>query len=282
MPEVKDDPRQVLTLLNSLGFVGITAEQLKTFMKDLKIYRKVKERERQQWKDGMKRKILQKQKTELAKLLMGPSSPEPPQAPADPIVEIQIECVSDSDTNDERDNAIVETKRENFHKIRALQKKETTVPTNSVNVGKTLRNHSNVNQEIKTHRGLRNVTPPRSASAPDLSEPAPRVSRSKSTSSEPTKMSSRNPSRCSSRSQSKSFIRPWRLNPETQGILQTVKSDPVALYQNYQKGWKQISFPGENPHTDIRWAVREKMLGIDPTPKPILKKSCSTMSVKRR
>lgn len=33
MPEVKDDPRQVLALLNSLGFVGITAEQLRAFMK---------------------------------------------------------------------------------------------------------------------------------------------------------------------------------------------------------------------------------------------------------
>lgn len=33
MSEVKDDPREVLVLLNSLGFVGITAVQLKAFMK---------------------------------------------------------------------------------------------------------------------------------------------------------------------------------------------------------------------------------------------------------
>lgn len=33
MPYGVDDPRQVLTILNSLGFVGITAEQLKSFMK---------------------------------------------------------------------------------------------------------------------------------------------------------------------------------------------------------------------------------------------------------
>jgi hypothetical protein len=33
MSEVKDDPREVLALLNSLGFIGITASQLKAFMK---------------------------------------------------------------------------------------------------------------------------------------------------------------------------------------------------------------------------------------------------------
>lgn len=33
MSEIKDDPREVLVLLNSLGFVGITAIQLKAFMK---------------------------------------------------------------------------------------------------------------------------------------------------------------------------------------------------------------------------------------------------------
>lgn len=33
MPHKSDDPRQVLAVLNSLGFVGITADQLKAFMK---------------------------------------------------------------------------------------------------------------------------------------------------------------------------------------------------------------------------------------------------------
>lgn len=33
MSEAKDDPREVLQMLNSLGFVGITAQQLKDFMK---------------------------------------------------------------------------------------------------------------------------------------------------------------------------------------------------------------------------------------------------------
>lgn len=33
-----DDPREVLALLNSLGFVGITAQQLKSFMKGEQFY----------------------------------------------------------------------------------------------------------------------------------------------------------------------------------------------------------------------------------------------------
>ncbi|XP_077267083.1 uncharacterized protein LOC143900038 [Temnothorax americanus] len=65
MSEIKDDPREVLVLLNSLGFVGITAIQLKAFMKDLKIYRKVKERERQQRKEEIKTKIISKQQALL-------------------------------------------------------------------------------------------------------------------------------------------------------------------------------------------------------------------------
>jgi len=65
MSEIKDDPREVLVLLNSLGFVGITAAQLKAFMKDLKIYRKVKERERQQRKEEIKTKLISKQQALL-------------------------------------------------------------------------------------------------------------------------------------------------------------------------------------------------------------------------
>lgn len=60
-------------------------------------------------------------------------------------------------------------------------------------------------------------------------------------------------------------IRPWRLQPQAQKIINK-KCDPVALYQKYQQEWKQISFPGEAKHSKVRWAVREKMLGTDPHP----------------
>lgn len=94
MSHIKDDPREVLATLNSLGFIGITAPQLKAFMKgnifymlytlyiivficdvwnisvfncyplllkDLKIYKKIKEHERQQHKEEIRKKIMKKQ-----------------------------------------------------------------------------------------------------------------------------------------------------------------------------------------------------------------------------
>lgn len=64
-------------------------------------------------------------------------------------------------------------------------------------------------------------------------------------------------------------IRSWKINSENQRAPLTAKTDPVALYQKYQKAWKQISLPGENHHADIRWAVREKMMGVDPIPRVI-------------
>ena len=62
-----------------------------------------------------------------------------------------------------------------------------------------------------------------------------------------------------------SVIRPWRLQPVIQKSWK--KSDPVALYQKYQEEWKHCPLPGEDQHSNIRWAIREKMLGSDPHPR---------------
>lgn len=43
--------------------------------------------------------------------------------------------------------------------------------------------------------------------------------------------------------------------------LKTSKSDPVALYHQYQAEWKKIRFPGEDTRADLRWAIRERMMG---------------------
>lgn len=40
------------------------------------------------------------------------------------------------------------------------------------------------------------------------------------------------------------------------------KTDPVSLYQAYQKDWEK--FKGnicESSHSDLRWSIREKMMG---------------------
>ncbi|XP_044271105.1 hydrolethalus syndrome protein 1 homolog isoform X2 [Tribolium madens] len=38
------------------------------------------------------------------------------------------------------------------------------------------------------------------------------------------------------------------------------KNDPVALYHQYQMCWKRQKIPGEDNRTDLRWAIREKMM----------------------
>lgn len=40
------------------------------------------------------------------------------------------------------------------------------------------------------------------------------------------------------------------------------KTDPVSLYQSYQKDWEKFkSNICESSHSDLRWSIREKMMG---------------------
>lgn len=45
--------------------------------------------------------------------------------------------------------------------------------------------------------------------------------------------------------------------------LRKIKSDPVALYHQYQAEWKKMKFPGEDARSQLRWAIRQKMIGGD-------------------
>lgn len=40
------------------------------------------------------------------------------------------------------------------------------------------------------------------------------------------------------------------------------KNDPVSLYHAYQRDWERFRhcLPGENDHSELRWAIREKLL----------------------
>ncbi|XP_078037206.1 uncharacterized protein LOC144470182 isoform X2 [Augochlora pura] len=196
---MNDDPREVLALLNSLGFVGITAQQLKGFMKDLKIYRKVKELERQQRKEEIAKKIIDKQQSDMKRILREQGKH----------LSSVINSVSTNSSNSIDDNSIVKIK------------------VHCVSNDKENREH--VNSE-----------------------------------------------------DSHLVIRPWRLQPEAQKGSNAKKSDPVALYQKYQQEWKQMSFPGEAKHAGLRWAIREKMLGGDPHPVPLPRKSTSMPILKKK
>ncbi|XP_078037204.1 uncharacterized protein LOC144470182 isoform X1 [Augochlora pura] len=310
---MNDDPREVLALLNSLGFVGITAQQLKGFMKDLKIYRKVKELERQQRKEEIAKKIIDKQQSDMKRILReqgkhlssvinSVSTNSSNSIDDNSIVKIKVHCVSNDKENREHVNSEDSHlgMKQNYNYTRS-KSKTSSAPSNVRPVSIFCNEESNdthlknckkypeysrqdnITSKPKTkvdvdkvlqHVQSASSLPTRPMSAPNILEQAQeRVgsSRAKSVLSIKT-----------SQSGTKSFIRPWRLQPEAQKGSNAKKSDPVALYQKYQQEWKQMSFPGEAKHAGLRWAIREKMLGGDPHPVPLPRKSTSMPILKKK
>ncbi|XP_029462693.1 hydrolethalus syndrome protein 1 [Rhinatrema bivittatum] len=58
----------------------------------------------------------------------------------------------------------------------------------------------------------------------------------------------------------KSFIRPRLIGNHQK------KTDPVAKYQQYKRGWDAFQAPGEKDRKDLRWDMREQMLYKAPQP----------------
>lgn len=305
-----DDPKEVLALLNSLGFVGITAEQLKAFMKDLKLYRKMKDRERQQRKEEIKKKILDKQQNMIREILREQNAElhsventittnSSNSYINDSLVKVKVKCLS----SDKENRNIISSEesytntRQKFNMSKLNSKARTmdycSVKSSSLSYDNDddeiyTRSKSNhvkclktdfqqkakveddriLHQEKSTH-----LETPHPMSAPNILQHQQQHIGSSQTKSTSTK---------NINSGSKSFIRPWRLQPEAQRSLSTKKSDPVMLYQKYQQEWKQMSFPGEAKHASVRWAIREKMLGEDPHPMPLPKKSTSMPILRRK
>ena len=311
---MNDDPREVLALLNSLGFVGITAQQLKGFMKDLKLYRKVKDREKQQRKEEIRRKIIEKQQNVIKEVLReqrrefryteNTVSTDTSNSYTDhSLVRVKVKCVSSDRENKESANSdgsrVDARQKSDILKPRAKKASDRSdvrsvdlpcdyestrdrfkskdgyveCPKRESYMAKKEKLRPDGNKIVQQERPTVSQ-PVRPMSAPNILEHGlDRIGsgRTKSTSS------TRN-----SQSGAKSFIRPWRLQPETQRALSNNKSDPVTLYQKYQQEWKQMSFPGEAKHASLRWAVREKMLGGDPRPMPLPRKSASMPILKKK
>ncbi|KAK4876360.1 hypothetical protein RN001_012782 [Aquatica leii] len=39
------------------------------------------------------------------------------------------------------------------------------------------------------------------------------------------------------------------------------KCDPVDLYHKYKEKWEKLNIPGEENHSELRWAIRERLIG---------------------
>lgn len=320
MSEIKDDPREVLVLLNSLGFVGITAAQLKAFMKDLKIYRKIKERERQQRKEEIKTKIISKQQalikeahghqnTDYSLINIVPSESSN-SFDDESLVKVKIKCIPKEDIQKHTKATVIKSDEKlstiKYHKegVQINESDGTCCKQNYFNIkppiikcsksenrrnaSKCLAKDSYLTEECKLNLRIEDQAKP-ITSVFEQSICKPRSDyvsglESKSIASDPTgnvRTQSTLSTRSSINTRPKSFIRPWRLQPQAQKVINK-KCDPVALYQKYQQEWKQVSFPGEAKHSKVRWAVREKMLGTDPHPVPLLKKSTSIPILKKK
>ena len=55
----------------------------------------------------------------------------------------------------------------------------------------------------------------------------------------------------------KSFIKPLLNDPKRKPAAR----DPVQLYDQYKKHWDKLKLPGDNSTKQLRWAVREWMMG---------------------
>ncbi|XP_076239140.1 uncharacterized protein LOC143182179 isoform X2 [Calliopsis andreniformis] len=320
---MNDDPREVLALLNSLGFVGITAQQLKDFMKgdainisfinyrysvnynsvpiltyflffpkDLKLYRKVKEREKVQRKEEIKRKIVEKQQNVIKEILREQkrefcstentiSTDSSNSYVNHSLVRVKVKCLSSDKENKESINSDkscigikqkLDTSKSKFKEASDYSNfKSNNTSCNNENIESHLKNKHTCSQclkhesyMVKKYRSKidnkrivhqeKPVTPQtvRPMSAPNILERDQELVGSTQAKSI---SSIKTP-----HSSAKSFIRPWRLHTEAQKGLNIKKSDPVMLYQKYQQEWKQMSFPGEAKHASLRWAIREKML----------------------
>jgi len=65
---------------------------------------------------------------------------------------------------------------------------------------------------------------------------------------------------------SKGFIRCRSANAIKPGVgARDARTDPVKLHQKYAQSWAKLNLPGETSHNKLRWAVREWMMGEEPS-----------------
>ena len=57
-----------------------------------------------------------------------------------------------------------------------------------------------------------------------------------------------------------SFIHPPKASASSRPSS-NLKCDPVRLYQHYEAIWAKTKFPGDGSDKQVRWAVREWMMG---------------------
>uniref|UniRef100_A0A0A9YX17 Hydrolethalus syndrome protein 1 n=1 Tax=Lygus hesperus TaxID=30085 RepID=A0A0A9YX17_LYGHE len=236
-PAIDLDPREVLEHLRALGYNHITKDQLKQFIKDLKKLIKYD-----------LRRLQAKEETEQENL---------------PRCGITCRSVQDGEKGEtvhDRKRVLREKNQAEKPLIETHSKSiavQTLVPPCDLASSSTgraissapskLRDSSSVSEASSVSCSTCKAALPCSCSAPNLGRKLAR----KKENSAPKPVSS--------------FI---RIPPSE---VRMGKTDPVTLYHYYQSVWSKQNRPGENPHADVRWRIRHKMMAPN-----VIKTNCET------
>lgn len=261
-----DDPRLVLAILNSLGVIGVTASELKAFMKALKIYRKEKERYNEQWKEETKIKLLLQQGYFKNRLIN--FNKENTKENGASMSEKKFR----HQTKPMESDHLIENKQQDFYNKQSSNFEPKYDETENLKNDKKPKHRikpiqSNFTKEIlkESHLAVHKEN-----DAEKKMDTLKIVQNSKREPSMEKIEMHREPSAKSHKSIASSVISSNKSCRQSGRLRSSKKigSDPVTLYNEYKRYWSKLSFPGEEPHAKLRWAVREKMLGSEPNPRP--------------
>ncbi|KAG5899922.1 hypothetical protein JTB14_002473 [Gonioctena quinquepunctata] len=244
----KINPREVLSYLNELGYVNITAHQLKEFIKDLK-------------------KLIKYEQKHKKTSDISTSTGLPDEHRHNDITQ-------EHDKNTNRDLDIFQVlHNRNTVASRArtegTKEKHITVHITKARSMKEIHNHNDHCIHIREDDNhAKSSTDENELNRPNCPKEGTETECSNTKS---LKSSSR---------QSTVFTQTKPKKPRSSSVIKVVSAkginrcDPVALYHQYQEEWKKLKFPGQDHHSDLRWAVREKLMS-GPTVQVPLRRSSS-------
>ncbi|XP_022902515.2 centriolar and ciliogenesis-associated protein HYLS1 [Onthophagus taurus] len=225
------DSREVYEYLQELGYENISSKQLKEFVHDLKKLIKYEEKKKRNLcnKENVAQDIQEtKQKGDIFQNLY--------------------------ETNTEASKAkIVQPKKDKIITVQVKKHKETCrhykpkcegVETQTVDVDKKDESPLSENKETQISQSSLNSKRSDKTTSMKESDQLVKIEDGKKSSSKENVIELKPKA---------SFIRPKS--------VKTTKSDPVSLYHRYQAEWKKQKIPGVDNHSNLRWVIREKMLG---------------------
>ncbi|CAG9834725.1 unnamed protein product [Diabrotica balteata] len=245
------DPKEVLIYLNELGYTNLSAQQLKEFIMDLKKIMKY---------DRRKRKVEAHFDPTESYSHSTPIFPDIKQKPRKTQSNDIFETLHNLPTEASKAKMvnkrahqievhITHAKNKNVNHEHCVHIEDNSPSNDALGVG-----YNKIVESTEKHSKENIQTQPNSSEPSTTKQLRPMSKQSVNSSSVPSSKLKKSKTAVL---KNKSNIKPIR------------KSDPVALYHQYQEEWKNIKFPGEDNHLDLRWAVREKLMDGPPIEKPV-------------